>query len=78
MIKNKIGGEFLYDGQVLDLVYELANEIIKDSKIQIKYLQKGRYTDVDLTLIGQADGRLSASKDFLRLLKDNEENTPNA
>ena len=47
-------------------------------KNQIKYLQKGRYTDVDLTLIGQADGRLSASKDFLRLLKDNEENTPNA
>jgi|TARA_R110000744_G_scaffold301159_1_gene410280 hypothetical protein len=62
---------------ITNKIYNLANEIIKDSKNQIKYLQKGRYTDVDLTLIGQADGRLSASKDFLRLLKDNEENTPN-
>ena len=62
------------DGQVLDLIYTLANNIIEDSEKQIKYLKKSRYTDIDAILIGQADGRLSASKEFLKLLFDNEEN----
>ena len=61
------------DGQVLDLIYTLANNIIEDSEKQIKYLKKSRYTDIDAILIGQADGRLSASKEFLKLLFDNEE-----
>ena len=61
------------DVQVLDLIYTLANNIIEDSEKQIKYLKKSRYTDIDAVLIGQADGRLSASKEFLKLLFDNEE-----
>jgi len=61
------------DGQVLDLVYTLASKMIKESEKQVKYLKKSRYTDIDAVLIGQADGRLSASKEFLKLLFDNEE-----
>jgi len=76
MIKKtlyNIDGEFRYDGEVLDLVYTLANKMIKESEKQVKYLKKSRYTDIDAVLIGQADGRLSASKEFLKLLTDNEE-----
>ena len=76
MIKKtlyNINGKFNNDGEVLDLIYTLANNIIEDSEKQVKYLKKSRYTDIDAILIGQADGRLSASKEFLKLLFDNEE-----
>ena len=76
MIKKtlyNINGEFNNDGEVLDLVYTLASKMIKESEKQVKYLKKSRYTDIDAILIGQADGRLSASKEFLNLLTDNEE-----
>ncbi len=44
MIKNKAGKEFLGDGQVLDLVYNLLWKTIKDCEIKSKYIH-----DTDIT-----------------------------
>jgi len=74
MIKNKAGREFLGDGKVLDLVYNLLWKTIKDCKIKNKYIHNVDYVDTpDGVLLGENDGRLQFAKQVLQLLEDEEE-----
>lgn len=76
MIKNKAGKEFLGDGQVLDLVYNLLWKTIKDCEIKSKYIHDADYANSGhfrSVLLGENDGRLQFAKEIKKLLEDEEE-----
>lgn len=77
MVKNKAGKEFLGDGQVLDLVYNLLWKTIKDCEIKNKYIHDADYVNVSnfgvSVLLAENDGRLQFAKEVMKLLEDEEE-----
>ena len=77
MIKNKAGREFLGDGQVLDLVYNLLWKTIKDCEIKSKYIHDADYVNAGnfgvSVLLGENDGRLQFAREVMKLLEDEEE-----
>ena len=77
MIKNKAGKEFLGDGQVLDLVYDLISKTIKECQIKKKYIHNADYVNAGnfgvSVLLGENDGRLQFAKEIMKLLEDEEE-----
>jgi hypothetical protein len=69
MIKNKAGKEFLGDGQVLDLVYNLLWKTIKDCEIKNKNVSNFGVS----VLLAENNGRLQFAKEVMKLLEDEEE-----